>query len=100
MLALKAIYESGKVIFLDPQLPERRSLVVVTFMDEEEERKEIPSEKTFLVYKNPRLRKLLRFKKQDKDFLQSLHRAREKAYQQFIILPRNICVVRENVTIA
>lgn len=84
MLALKAVYESGKVIFLDKNLPQEKSLVVVTFLDEEVVKKETPSEETSLVYKNPQLRKLLRLKKKDKDFIQSLHSARRKAYQQFM----------------
>lgn len=41
-------------------------------------------DETDLVYRNPSLRKLLRFKKEDKDFIQTLHSARRKAYQQFI----------------
>ncbi len=81
MLAVKGIYKAGKISFLDQNLPQERYTVIVTFLDEE---RDASSKETSLVYKNPRLRKLLRFKKEDGDFIQSLHRARRKAYQQFM----------------
>ncbi|MDI6734800.1 MAG: hypothetical protein QME42_01180 [bacterium] len=81
MLAVKGIYKAGQVIFSDQNLPQEKHLVIVTFLDEE---RDDSFKETSLIYKNPRLRKLLRFKKEDGDFIQSLHRARQKAYQQFI----------------
>ncbi len=80
MLAVRGVYNAGKVLFLGQNLPQEKSAVIVTFLDKEE----TCSEKVSLIYKNPRLRKLLKFKKEDNNFICSLHNARQKAYHQFM----------------